>query len=378
MTPRRLRVLHLAFEDPRRPGSGGGAVRTREINARLADRHEIEVVTAGWPGARPRTEDGVSWRHTPALSGRGSSLPYFALAPLLAASARRHRFDLVVEDFAAPVSTIGLPRATGLPVVGVVQWFFAEEKAHQYHLPFDRVQAWGLAAHSTLVAVSDGLADQLRASAPHADVHVVENGVHGAGGPAPTGTERSGGRLLFLGRLEVAQKGVDVLLRALAEPPLRDRADLSLHLAGDGPDERALRGLAETLGVAHRLRWLGRVSGGEKASVLAGSTVLVVPSRYETFGMVAAEGMAAGIPIVASDVPCLRDVVSGGGGVLVPSSDPVQLAGALADLLDDAPRRTRMASDGIAAVGRYDWDRLARAQEQVYLDVVERHRGGRR
>ena len=374
----RLRILHLAFEDPRRPGSGGGAVRTREIDARLAQRHDVEVVTAGWPGAHPRTEDGVRWTHTPALPGRGSSLPYFALAPLLA---RRRGVDLVVEDFAAPVSTLGLPRFTPAPVVAVVQWLFAAEKAAQYHLPFDRVETWGLRRHTTFVAVSEGLGARLRERAPHAAVHVVENGVDlgpptapdgDAPEPGTTGVVPGGPYLLFLGRLENAQKGVDVALRALADPALVG-SELPLVLAGDGPDEAALRALADRLGVGARLRWAGRVEGAAKRALMAGAAAVLVPSRYETFGMVAAEAMAAGAAVVASDVDCLRDVVAHAGGVLVPPERPDALAAAVAALLADPARAADLGARGRAASARWDWDVLAGQQEQVYLDVVRAH-----
>ena len=372
----RLRVLHLAFEDPRRPGSGGGAVRTREINTRLARRHDVEVVTTGWPGARPRTEDGVRWSHTPSLPGRGSSLPYFAVAPLLA---RRRGVDLVVEDFAAPISTLGLPRFTSTPVVAVVQWLFAAEKAAQYHLPFDRVETWGLRQHTTFVAVSEGLGARLRERAPHAAVHVVENGVDLGAPVAPDGAPDSpadvvpdGRYLLFLGRLENAQKGVDVALRALADPALAG-SDVPLVLAGDGPDEAVLRALADRLGVGRRLRWAGRVEGAAKRALMAGAAAVLVPSRYETFGMVAAEAMAAGAPVVASDVDCLRDVVARAGGVLVPPERPDALAAAVAALLADPARAADLGARGRAASARWDWDALAEQQERVYLDVVSAH-----
>lgn len=351
-------------------------MRTREINARLAQHHDVEVVTAGWSGARPRTEDGVRWRHTRALPGRGSSLPYFALAPLLA---RRRGVDVVVEDFAAPISTFGLPRFTRAPVVAVVQWLFAAEKAAQYHLPFDRVETWGLRQHQTFVAVSDGLGARLRERAPRAAVHVVENGVDRSGPSGPDGLPAlpDSPCLLFVGRLEIAQKGVDVLLRALADPRLAGR-DVPVVLVGDGPDEASLRAMAARLGVGHRVRWGGRVEGAGKRALMAGAAAVLVPSRYETFGMVAAEAMAAGAPVVASDVDCLRDVVAHAGGVLVPPERPDVLAAAVADLLDDPARAADLGARGRTASARWDWDVLAEQQERVYLDVVAAHqaRGG--
>src|SRR5438105_7396065 len=97
---KRLRILHLAFDDHRRPGSGGGAIRNREINRRLALRHDITAVTVSYRGSRERVEDGV--RYVPvglALGYYGSILTYFAALPLVI---WKHPSDLLVEDFAAP------------------------------------------------------------------------------------------------------------------------------------------------------------------------------------------------------------------------------------------------------------------------------------
>jgi hypothetical protein len=157
--PRR-RVLHLGYEDPCRPGSGGGSIRTHAINKRLASEFDITVVCARYKGATPRVEDGVRYVHIGLPFGRFTSvLAYFATIPYALV---RYPSDLVVEDFGAPFSTIGVPWMTGRPVVGVVQWLFARDKARQYHLPFHLVESAGLRAHRQLVAVSEELATTLR------------------------------------------------------------------------------------------------------------------------------------------------------------------------------------------------------------------------
>ncbi len=82
-----MRILHLAYEDPRQPGSGGGAVRTREINRRLAADHTITAVVAAYPGARPRDEDGVHW--LPIGLRTGTKLDQLAYFSRLRAAVRR-------------------------------------------------------------------------------------------------------------------------------------------------------------------------------------------------------------------------------------------------------------------------------------------------
>jgi polysaccharide pyruvyl transferase WcaK-like protein len=101
-----------------------------------------------------------------------------------------------------------------------------------------------------------------------------------------------------------------------------------------------------------------------------------MPSRYETFGMVAAEAMACGTPVLAFDIPCLREVLPPECGVLVPAFDVGAFATALAELAGDAARCAAMGEAGRDAARRFDWEPLARRQEEVYLDAVRDGRGG--
>lgn len=366
--PRRLRVLHLAFEDHRRPGSGGGAARTREIDRRLAARHDITVVTTRYPGSRPRAEDGVRYVHIGLPLGYfGSILTYFAALPL---ALWRHRSDLVVEDFAAPFGGALVPWLTRRPTVGMVQWLFAREKSRQYRLPFFLVESLAVRSHRRLIAVSSDLGDQLQARNPRARVDVVPNGVEPA---AFLARGRRTGDVLFLGRLEIEQKGLDLLLEAFAE--VATRTDADFVLVGDGPDADEVRRLVDERGLSGRVRFTGRVDGESKFDLLASAQLVCMPSRYETFGMVAAEALACGTPVLAFDIPCLREVVPAECGVLVPAFDVAAYAGQLAALLADPDRCHRMGERGREHARRYDWDALAVEQERIYLDLTT---GGQR
>jgi glycosyltransferase involved in cell wall biosynthesis len=110
--------------------------------------------------------------------------------------------------------------------------------------------------------------------------------------------------LLNVGRL-VSQKNQHVLVRALAQLP-----QAHLAIAGDGPDGDALRGLAAQLGVGERLHLLGAVSSADVADLLASADIFVFPSTWETFGLAAVEAAMCGVPVIASDLPVLREVLA--------------------------------------------------------------------
>ncbi|MGH3048883.1 MAG: glycosyltransferase, partial [Gaiellaceae bacterium] len=144
--------------------------------------------------------------------------------------------------------------------------------------------------------------------------------------------------LLAVSRL-TEQKGLDVAVRALASLP----PDTALVVLGEGPERPALETLARDLGVAGRVRLRGREP--DVAAWLERASVLVHPARWEGFGLAVLEAMLAGLPVVASNVSSLPElVVDGETGLLVRPDDPAALALGVAKALED--------SDRLGAAGR--------------------------
>lgn len=161
--------------------------------------------------------------------------------------------------------------------------------------------------------------------------------------PAPD-LGRAGPLVGTLARL-VPQKGLDVLLEAFAMVP----PPSCLVIAGDGPLLPMLAARAAQPGLAGRVRLLG--PRADAAAVLAALDLFVLPSRWEGFGLVLLEAMASGLPIVASFVSAIGEVVEDGTTArLVPPDDPAALAAALSALLADPARRQAMGAAGRARV----------------------------
>ncbi len=154
-----------------------------------------------------------------------------------------------------------------------------------------------------------------------------------------------GPTIFFVGRHE-PRKGLDVLLASLRYLP----ADVRVWVGGDGPETAALR--SHHTGDP-RIEWLGRISDEEKASRMRGADVFCAPSlRGESFGVVLLEAMAAGTPVVASDLDGYRNVArSGADGLLVPPGDPRALATALGEVLSN-PSCAEALGDVGSAAGR--------------------------
>jgi colanic acid/amylovoran biosynthesis glycosyltransferase len=162
-------------------------------------------------------------------------------------------------------------------------------------------------------------------------------------------------RLLFVGRL-IPAKGLPFLLETVA---MID--DAILDIAGDGPQRRFLETKAASLGIANRVRFLGYQSQVQVGELLRDADVFVMGSFAEGLPVVLMEAMAAGVPVVATRIAGIPELVDDGqNGFLVPPGDPALTAAAVRQLLEDAELRNRFAIAGRAKVEReFDINREA-------------------
>lgn len=160
--------------------------------------------------------------------------------------------------------------------------------------------------------------------------------------------ESPGTGVVFAGRLS-HEKGVDVLIRAIAAMP-----DVTLDLAGAGPERAALERLAAEVGAADRVRFHGRLGTDELRSVLRKAAVAAVPSRwYENQPLAVLEAFACGLPVVGTELGGVPELIDPGvDGASVPANDPAALAAALRPLLADPGLAFRMGAAGRAKVER--------------------------
>ncbi|WP_028848892.1 MULTISPECIES: glycosyltransferase family 1 protein [Thermocrispum] len=175
--------------------------------------------------------------------------------------------------------------------------------------------------------------------------------------------------LLAVGTIE-PRKGIDVLIGALARLRSAGEEPPPLVLAGPqgwgGLDPLAL---AERRGLpTGAVRVLGAVPDAALAGTVLGATIVVVPSRAEGFGLPVLEAMAAGVPVVHSDVPALVEV-GGGAGEVVPAGDEGALAASLRKLLGDQRRRAEMAAAGRRRAAEFSWQRTAEALWRLHTDA---------
>jgi phosphatidylinositol alpha-mannosyltransferase len=353
---------------------GGVQYHVRDLAETLRGLgHHVEILT---PAER---EESLPPYAT--FAGRTVPVPYngsmasLQFGPVSAARVRRWlregHFDVVhVHEPAPPsVSLLVCMIAKG-PIVAT---FHAATTRSKW------LAAWGPVVHPWLerisgrIAVSD-FARRVQVEHLGGDAVIIPNGVHVdvfAHGPSLPGCTRGvdGPTIGFLGRYDEPRKGLPVLLEAM-RTVVRQHPGARLLIAGRG-DAADLRELMGEDLRAH-VALLGELPEPDKAAFLRSVDIYCAPNLLgESFGVVLIEALAAGAPIVASDLDAFAKVLEDGAvGVLVRRGDSAALARALCELLSDPDRRAALSEGGPRAAAAYDWAVLARRILAVYETVV--------
>ena len=292
------------------------------------------------------------------------ALPNIVLSPRAVFRMRqvlaRERFDLLhVHEPMTPAIGVAALSFARVPLVAT---FHASGELAWMKLA---TPVWGFLAERLdhRIAVSQDAADSARRYLP-GDYEVIPNGVAMPERADPAGREN---RIVFLGRHE-PRKGLQVLLRAW--PEIRRQTGARLRVLGADPLQ--VRLLLTRLRVSDDgVDALGFVSERERTEELLKAKAFVAPSLHgESFGMVLTEAFACAMPVVASDIPGYRDVMTPETGVLIPANEPHVLAQATVNLLADEPRRQQFGAGARRRARAYSWDDIGRRLLAIYERVA--------
>jgi phosphatidylinositol alpha-mannosyltransferase len=351
---------------------GGVQVHIRELADVLRARgHEVLVVA---PGGSRATDPGVRIVGGPVRVPYGGTVAPICFSRHSFGRIRRlmHAFgpDVVhVHEPLTPSTSMLATLAATAPVVATFHAYSDRSRLMELAGPVLRSVHRRIAAS---VAVSAAAASFLARAVP-AEIEIVPNGVDverfARGGPRPEGLPE--GRLvLWVNRLD-PQKGFPVAVRAFARLAA-ELEDVHLVVAGDGRDRDAIHLLSD----ADRLRlvMLGSVPHDRLPAYHAAADAYVSPAAgQESFGIVLVEAMAAGVPVVASNVPGYREVVRDGvDGLLVAPNDPEALARALLRVLTEPELASALARSGRERAATFSWDVVVPRIEAIYERVTGR------
>ncbi|MEX0755150.1 MAG: D-inositol-3-phosphate glycosyltransferase [Actinomycetota bacterium] len=408
----RVAVLSVHTSPVDQPGtgdSGGMNVYIREVAERLAARGVgVDVFTRSRSGEELHSEEIAPGARVVRIdAGPPTPIPKHDLPRLLPrflggvldrARTEGRRYDLVHSHYWLS-GWVGRS-LTQIWETPLVSSFHTLGKVKNYSLANGEPPepASRLSGETSVIASSDRILAPTPAEAAHlvglygadgAGIRVVPPGVDHALF-SPRDAEAAKQRLhltrlrlvLFVGRLQT-HKGPDIAIRTLAEAVAREperTRDVVLAVVGGpsgglehGADVARLLDLATALGVGERVMFFPPQEQARLADFYAAADALLVPSRSESFGLVALEAQACGTPVIAAAVGGLRYIVHDGvTGRLVPGHDPADHADRLLSLLADEPARRVMGDRALRASQRFSWDATARAVLDVYGELVPR------
>jgi len=380
------------------PVVGGAELVLLEVYRRLARRHDVRVLTpwlaeslrrdhgsSEYDGlvnfAVERYEDRVTLMRVRGHRWTAGALPPFSLSAVAAvrraiAAARPDVLNVhyamptglaaVVAEHAFGVSTVLTLNGRDVPGPGVPALWRWWQRA-----------LIALVSETTYVS---GYCRDAIYGAGRGRGEVVVNGVEL---PPPAGDGRAvraalevspDDCLVFALQRLAPEKRVDALLRALRHC-LDGGTAVTLVIGGTGPEAPGLRALAAELGIDKHVRFVGYIPRAALAGYFEACDVFAFHSTYETFGLVVAQAMSYGRPVVTVRSTALPEVV-GDAGVLVPSGDARAFGEAIAALAHDPDRRRALGEAGRRrAAARYGWDSVAAGYERVLARAAERGRG---
>ncbi len=357
------------------PGSGGVAQHVGHLYENLRQRgHDVRIITASHGPQRASEGDilriGVGF--SVPLNGSMGTLTF---SPRYISQVRdllaRERFDVLhLHEPFVPFLSLFLLRESRSVNVATFHAYAGFSPSYEVGSRVMKAHAARLHGRIAVSAAARHFIDRFFPG----DYKVIPNGVdvpRFAGAVALARWQDGTPNVLFVGRHE-PRKGLLDLLKAhriLRRTGYQNR----LLVVGSGPQEREARRYVATRGLKE-VEFLGRVSDAEKAQLFRTADVYASPATGgESFGIVLLEAMAAGAPIVASDIHGYKGVVRRGrDGLLVPRRDPKALATAIARLLDDPLLRASMSAEGQARAEDFSWPRVTARVEDYYGFVIRR------
>lgn len=368
---KRISVVISTYDNIQNPFyGGGGAAAIHEVAKRLNKTFKIQIITANHPGVKNDLIDGVSYcRIGPPLPWpRFGQLLFSFLLPFYVT---RKDYDVWVESFTPPFSTSFLPLFTKRPIIGLVHMLSSKDMLRKYHLPLEFIENLGLKFYSYFISLTRESSNRIRSQNSRADIAIIPNGVNFPSIRRAT----EGSNILFLGRLEVNQKGVDLLLEAYSRLSIPIP---KLVIAGRGSttDVNKIKALVKDFGIpCENVVFMGRVGPMEKQILYTNAACVIIPSRFETFPLVALEAFSYCLPVVCFDIPGLSWITNS-VCLKVPPFESGALSNAINKIVNDPKMAKGLGQKGERFAKKFSWDRIAKEHQKFISKIINKPQHG--
>ena len=370
-----MRILHLLYESKGDPfGIGGVGIRAYEINNYLKDRHEITLLCKKYPGARDREIEGLKhiFIGTESKNLTKTLLSYAHYSSLFVKK-YGESFDIIIQEFSPAIPTL-LHAFTRKPVVLQIQGYTGLKYFQKYNIFYAAAlylfERFLPLSYRNFIFVSESSKNNYHIDESK-NIEIISNGI-AEKSIKDEDTEESD-YILFLGRIDIHHKGLDILLKAYKDfyhifPGTR------LVIAGDGRDRQRFSRLLQKLpaNIRQNIELKGWVDGDEKAGLFRKASLVVMPSRYEAQSIVSLEAMSYGKPVIVSDIPELGFVTEKNAGISFKTGDPQSLAEAMRQFMTlTRDERAKIGQKGRSWAKDFTWDKIAIEYEDFLHKVLE-------
>ncbi|MDD2823115.1 MAG: glycosyltransferase family 4 protein [Candidatus Daviesbacteria bacterium] len=364
------KIIISSYDDLKNPFyGGGGAVAIHEVFKRLTNNYQVVVLTGTYPGSKNIVVDKILYQRigSSLLGPRIGQLIFQLLLPYYAVV---KEYNLWIESFTPPFSTACLQLFTKKPVVGLVHMLCASDMQRKYKIPFGVLEALeniGLKTYRHFIVLTESTKLKIVHINRRASFLRVSNGIS-----LPKNyliqNKKIGEYILFLGRIEVNQKGLDLLLKSYKSFLKEDNMQLIIAGFGVKSEEKKLVNLISDLGLNKKVKFIGRVTGTTKDRLLKYASFIVISSRFETFSLVALEALSFSLPLITFDIDGLKWIPKN-SVIKVKPFDVNLLTKEMLRLATDNHLRTSLGSCGQLYVKNLSWDNLAKQYDQYITKV---------
>lgn len=365
-----MKVILSNYDSLKNPFySGGGAIATHKLASHLAKKHEVLLLCGRYPNYKNGIYDGVQYKHI-GLSYGGSKIGQLAYVAMLPLTVLTSVFDIWIESFTPPFSTTVLPLFTKKPVIGLVHMLSGEDMKRKYKLPFPAIEKIGIKTYKHIIVTTNEVKEKITSYNTRLEIGVFPNGIDLPTKPV----KRVKKHILFIGRIEVSQKGLDLLLKAYKK--VEDKVNYPLVIAGTG-EKREMQSLIKLIAKLHltkRVKLAGYIKNEKKQKFLEEALYVVIPSRFETFCMVVLDAFANGIPVLMFDISGLSWVPKR-FSLKVKSIDADSLAVSIEKMTNDDALRGKK-SDGVKEyIKQFEWKHVLKRYEEYLTKIANKEYG---
>jgi glycosyltransferase involved in cell wall biosynthesis len=360
------KIIFSNFDDMKNPYyGGGGAFSVHEVVKRLADKgYDVTVITGKYPQSKDEITDNVKYKRI-GLKNINPKLGQLLYQFLLPFYAMTLTYDIWFESYTPPFSTAFLPLFTKKPVIGVIHLLGGVEMSKHYKLPFDIIEKYGLKVYKDIIALNESLKNQVERTGSKAKVHIIPNGENDELLNL-VNDNKTEDNILFIGRIDIKHKGLDMLLDIYKNSYKNHGLDLVIAGSGMEKEINILKNRIKEMNLESKVKLIGKVSGKEKSEVFRKAKIFVMTSRIEAFPRTLLEAWCYEVPPIIFDIEPLSWIPSE-IAVKINPFDKTTFSSELMKLNEDSEKRKKITEKGKEFVRTFNWNKIT----DQYKDLIE-------